>query len=105
LNPAGAGNPEPGTDWFNYQYIKGEAKMATLYNVIFEGKVAPGRDLESVKKAMMNLLKMNSQGIERIFSGQPISLKNGVNIITAEKYQKAIEAAGAVCKVEPIAER
>jgi hypothetical protein len=79
--------------------------MTTLYNVIFEGKVAPGKDLESVKKAMMNLLKMESQGIERIFSGRPISLKNGVNATTAEKYQKAIEAAGAFCKVEPMAER
>jgi len=79
--------------------------MATLYNVIFEGKVAPGKDLESVKKAMIKLLKMDSQGIDRIFSGQPISLKTGVNAGTAEKYQKAIEAAGAVCKVEPMAER
>ena len=79
--------------------------MTTLYNVIFEGKVAPGKDLESVKKAMMNLLKIDSQAIERIFSGRPISLKNGVNASTAEKYQKAIEAAGAVCKVEPMTER
>jgi hypothetical protein len=79
--------------------------MAALYDVIFEGKVAPGKDLESVKKAMMNLLKMDSQGIERIFSGRPISLKNGVNADTAKKYQKALEAAGALCRVEPMVVR
>ena len=78
--------------------------MAALYNVIFEGKVVPGKDPESVKKAMMDLLKMDSEGIERIFSGRPILLKNGVSASTAEKYKKAIEAAGAVCNVKPMAE-
>jgi hypothetical protein len=79
--------------------------MTTLSNVIFEGKVAPGKDPEFVKQAMMNLLKIDSQGIKRIFSGRAISLKTGVNASTADKYQKAIEAAGAVCKVETMAAR
>ena len=77
--------------------------MATLFNVTFEGKVAPGKDLETVKKAIMDLLKVDPGGIEHIFSGRPILLKKGVNAGTAERYRKAIEAAGAVCKVEPMA--
>lgn len=76
--------------------------MTTLYNVTFEGKVAPGKELEAVKRAIMDLLKVDSRGIERIFSGRPILLKTGVNAGTAEKYRKAIEAAGAVCEVEPM---
>ena len=78
--------------------------MTTLYNVTFEGKVAPGKELEAVKSAMMDLLKVDSIGIERIFSGRPILLKKGVNAGTAARYQKAIEAAGAVCKVELMAD-
>ena len=76
--------------------------MTTLYNVTFEGKVAPGKELEAVKRAIMDLLKVDSRGIERIFSGRPILLKTGVNAGTAEKYRNAIEAAGAVCEVEPM---
>jgi len=79
--------------------------MAALYDVIFEGKVVTGKDLESVKEAMGDLLKMGPEGIERIFSGRPILLKNGVKVSTAERYKKAIEAAGAVCSIKPMAER
>jgi hypothetical protein len=79
--------------------------MTTLYNVTFEGKVAPGKEVEAVKWAIMDLLKVDSRGIERIFSGRPILLKKGVNAGTAERYRKAIEAAGAVCKVEPMADK
>ena len=46
--------------------------MAQLYNVIFEGRVAPGKDPEAVKQAMKTLLKIDAQGIDRIFSGQSI---------------------------------
>jgi hypothetical protein len=46
-----------------------------------------------MKKAVSH--RKYEKGIERIFSGRPISLKNGVNASTAEKYQKAIETAGA----------
>ena len=79
--------------------------MAALYDVIFEGKVVPGKDLEAVKKAMGDLLKMDPEKIGRIFSGRPILLKNGVNADIAEKYKKAIRAAGAVCSIKPMAER
>jgi len=79
--------------------------MATLFNVTFEGKVAPGKELETVKQAMMDLLKVDSRGIERMFSGRPILLKTGVNAGTAARYRKALEAAGAVCKVEPMADK
>jgi hypothetical protein len=79
--------------------------MTTLFNVTFEGKVAPGKDIEIVKKAIMDLLKVDPGGIEHIFSGRPILLKKGVNAGTAERYRQAIEAAGAVCKVEPMADK
>jgi len=78
--------------------------MATLYNIIFGGQVAPGNDPVSVKEAMKNLLKLDADGIEHIFAGRPISLKKGVNASTAEKYRKAIETAGALCEVEPMAD-
>jgi hypothetical protein len=78
--------------------------MTALFNITFEGKVAPGKNPETVKRAIMDLLKVEPAGIEHIFSGRPILLKKGVNAGTAEKYRKAIEAAGAVCKVEPMAD-
>ncbi len=76
--------------------------MAQLYNVIFEGRVAPGQDPVAVKQAMKTLLKIDDQGIDRIFSGQSILLKKGVNAGKAEKYRRTIEAAGGLCRIEPI---
>jgi uncharacterized protein YbjQ (UPF0145 family) len=78
--------------------------MATQYNIIFEGKVLPGKDVDSVKKALMALLKADTKGIDRLFSGRPMVIQKNVNEETGEKFRKAFERAGALCAVEPVQE-
>ena len=55
-----------------------------------------------MKQAMKTFLNIDAQGIDRIFSGQSISLKKGVNAGKAEKYRRTIEAAGGLCRIEPM---
>jgi uncharacterized protein YbjQ (UPF0145 family) len=78
--------------------------MATQYNVIFEGKVLPGKDVDSVKKALMALLKADTKAIDHLFSGKPMVIQKNVNEATGEKFRKAFERAGALCAVEPVQE-
>ena len=77
--------------------------METQYNVVFEGKTAPGKDRDSVKEALIALLKTDARSIERLFSGKPISIRKNVDAATAGKFRRAFEAAGAVCSLRPVA--
>jgi uncharacterized protein YbjQ (UPF0145 family) len=75
--------------------------MADQYDIIFEGKTAPGKEIDSVKQALMKLLKANADRVEQLFVGKPVSIRKNVDAATAEKYRKALEAAGAVCHLRP----
>ena len=74
--------------------------MTTHYNVVFEGKTVPGKDIGSVKEQLMTLLKSDAGNIERLFSGKPVVIRKNADPETAEKFRKAFEAAGAICKLE-----
>jgi uncharacterized protein YbjQ (UPF0145 family) len=76
--------------------------MASHYNIIFEGKTTPGKDIDSVKKALTSFLKTDEQGIERLFSGKRLLIRKNVDGATAEKLQKAFADAGAMCAVEQV---
>jgi uncharacterized protein YbjQ (UPF0145 family) len=76
--------------------------MKNRYNIIFQGKTVPGKDIASIKKALMDLLKTDAHEIERLFSGKPVSIKRNADAATAEKFQKAFKAAGAICSIKPV---
>jgi uncharacterized protein YbjQ (UPF0145 family) len=78
--------------------------MATQYNIIFEGKLLPGKDVDSVKKALMASLKADTKAIDRLFSGNRVVIRKNVNEATGEKFRKTFESAGALCAVEPVQE-
>lgn len=76
--------------------------MASHYNVIFAGRTLPGKEMDSVKMNLMNLLKTDSSAIDHLFSGKPVLIKKNLTAENAQKYQEAFEAAGAVCTLQPI---
>jgi uncharacterized protein YbjQ (UPF0145 family) len=76
--------------------------MTDQYDIIFEGKTAPGKEIDSVKQALMKLLKADAGRVEQLFVGKPVSIRKNVDAATAEKYRKALEAAGALCHLRPI---
>lgn len=78
--------------------------MATRYNVVFEGKILPGRELAQVKKELAAAMKMDAETVERLFSGRPVVLRRGVDAAAGEKFQKSFRAAGAVCALRPLEE-
>jgi len=76
--------------------------MTTHYNVVFEGKTVAGKEIDSVKERLMSTLKTDAQGIDRLFSGKPVVIRKNADPETAEKFRKAFEAAGAICRLEPL---
>jgi uncharacterized protein YbjQ (UPF0145 family) len=78
--------------------------MATRYNVVFEGKILPDRDLAGVKRELAAVMKMEAETVERLFSGRPVVLRRGVDAAAGEKFQKSFRAAGAICALRPLEE-
>ena len=76
--------------------------MKNHYNIVFEGKTVPGKEIDLVKKALMNILKADDQGIDRLFSGKRVLIRKNVEAGTAKKFLKAFEDVGAVCNLEQV---
>lgn len=76
--------------------------MKNHYNIIFEGKTVPGKEIDLVKKALMNILKADDQSIDRLFSGKRVLIRKNVEAGTAKKFLKAFEDVGAVCNLEQV---
>jgi uncharacterized protein YbjQ (UPF0145 family) len=76
--------------------------MKNHYNIVFEGKTVPGKEIDLVKKALMNILKADEQSIDRLFSGKRVLIRKNVEASTAKKFRKAFEDVGAVCNLEQV---
>jgi len=76
--------------------------MKNHYNIVFEGKTVPGKEIDAVKRALMNILKANEEGIDRLFSGKRVLIRKNVEAATAKKFRKAFEDIGAACNLEPV---
>ena len=73
--------------------------MSDRYSVIFEGRLMPGKQMETVKQRLKSALKTDDQGIARLFTGSPVAIRKNTDQATAEKYRHVIAAAGACCDI------
>lgn len=69
------------------------------YQLVFDGTISDGYQVEDVKKNLAALLKANATQIESLFSKQEVVLKKGMDYDSAMQYQKALQKAGTLCKV------
>lgn len=76
--------------------------MSDYYKIVFEGKILPGKDVDSVKKSLMDLLNLDHMVMDRLFSGKPVVIRKDVDTETAENFRKAFEIAGAICMIKPV---
>jgi uncharacterized protein YbjQ (UPF0145 family) len=77
--------------------------METYYDIVFEGKMVPGKDPGEVRKALASILKKDAATVETLFSGRPFTLRKQVAGETAEKFRSKFESAGAICVLKPVA--
>lgn len=74
------------------------------YDIVFDGTVAPGKDVQEVKKKLAALFKIDMAKAERLFTGKPVFIKKNVDFEEASRYWEIFDKVGAVCKMEPIKE-
>ncbi|GBC63226.1 hypothetical protein DENIS_4220 [Desulfonema ishimotonii] len=76
--------------------------MENTFRIIFSGEVLPGTDIHDVRRKIAALPGIDEALAEACISGtQPFSM-DGLDFVTARKYEKGFERAGAVCAVSPM---
>jgi hypothetical protein len=73
------------------------------YKVIFEGAAA--RDLGLVDKLTKNLQNhchLSPQVVTKMMRLAPLTVKNGIDLGEAQRYQRALEGMGAKVRIEQL---
>lgn len=72
-----------------------QPEAPSLYDVYFKGDLVEGADLESAKKGLAALYKVDVDKMAAFFSGKPRIIKKGVDSQTAKKMAAAFKKVGA----------
>ena len=74
--------------------------VETRYKVVFSGEVEAAHDVETVKTNIAALYKVPVERCESMFSGRPVTIKDNLDAQAAQKYKRAFERTGAICRIE-----
>lgn len=72
-----------------------------LYDIFFSGAIMEGHNEAEVKNQVGRIFKAEGARLERLFSGQPIRIKAGVDLDTAMKYRVKFREGGALVDIKP----
>ncbi|WP_144395499.1 hypothetical protein [Pleionea sediminis] len=70
------------------------------FDIVFAGRFAPGKEPEQVYLNLAKLFKTNEQQIKKLFSGDRVTIKKGLEYAQAMKYQSALKNAGALVLIQ-----
>ena len=74
--------------------------MEGVFEVIFDGRTMPGKDLDEVKAGVGRLFKASPEVITKLFSGQPVSIKKDLDYTGALRYIAAMKEVGALARLK-----
>lgn len=74
--------------------------MAESFSVVMTGKVAEGQELAVVKANVAKLFKLGDAQLEKMFSGQPVAVRKGIDRQQADRICAALLKAGAEARVK-----
>jgi uncharacterized membrane protein YhaH (DUF805 family) len=74
--------------------------MAEHFKIVFEGRLRTGVDLETARLNLAQLFKSEVSAIDRLFSGEPITIKRGLTRDEAQRYLEALNDAGVEARLE-----
>jgi uncharacterized membrane protein YhaH (DUF805 family) len=75
--------------------------QATQYRIVFDGELMPGMAVETVKANLARLFKSDADTIDRLFQQDSVNIKRELSETQADKYLRALQAAGAKVRKEP----
>lgn len=70
-----------------------------LFEVAFSGQISDGVNPDEVKGKVGKMFNADEGKLAQLFSGKRIVIKKNVDLATANKYQTALNRAGAECEV------
>lgn len=71
------------------------------FKIVFDGTLLPGVDINTAKLNLAALYKSDVAAVERLFSGQPVTLKRDLSQIDAQTYLQALKNTGIDARLEP----
>jgi len=71
------------------------------FDIFFSGQIIEGEAEDEVRTKVGRIFKANPKQLERLFSGQAVKIKSGVNLDSAVKYRVAFRNAGALIEIKP----
>lgn len=74
-----------------------------MFQLVFKGECTPGTDLDAARDNARSLFKASMAQVERMFSGQPVVIRNKLDEPQAQKYRAVLHKHGMVAYVEPMA--
>lgn len=74
---------------------------APRYRFVFSGKCLEATENTTVREKLAQLLKSDSQTIDRIFSGTPIVIKSNLTFEAVKRYEAAFHQCGAIGEIKP----
>lgn len=73
-----------------------------MFQLVFKGECAPGTEPEAARNNARALFKANTEQLERMFSGQPVVIRNKLEEAQANKYLAVLRKHGMVAYVQPM---
>lgn len=74
-----------------------------MFQLVFKGECVPGTDPETARGNARTLFKASVEQVERMFSGQPVVIRNKLEEVQAEKYRAVLKKHGMIAYVQPMA--
>lgn len=66
------------------------------FAIVFRGRLMAGADPVQVRANFARLFNIEAARVEQMFSGQPVIIKKGLDLLSADKYKAALAKAGAI---------
>lgn len=73
-----------------------------MFQLVFKGECAPGTDMETARTNARTLFKASVEQVDRMFSGQPVVIRNKLEEVQAEKYRAVLQKHGMIAHVQPM---
>lgn len=73
-----------------------------MFQLVFKGECTPGTDPTAARNNAKNLFKASPEQVGRMFSGQPVVIRNKLEEVQAEKYRAVLQKHGMVAYVQPM---
>lgn len=71
------------------------------FDIYFLGETLPDADPAKVRDGVARLFKIDPAAAERLFTGKPIRVKQGVDADKASRYRAAFRDVGALVQIVP----